>query len=508
MSRTTRSLLLLVVLLSALRTGSSDCLADDGPTNMGDAAASASLHAGVCTEPPVDVNAPKPPNLYLYDKEESDVEEYVEGKNATSVPWRESDGTYTMVTFYLSYCDGCKQQKKPYQDLSRKVKESLPSKVKFRSLAVSCHGKAHKTLCREDEQIQQFPTVRLYDDRGQSLAFLSPNQMHPFLVLDRLGISERAPKNQPENELIELNTKLLQQEYFFSTARRNKQMLFALSVLLRSVYERHKDVNKNKRDPPLPQHVKEILRKFLQLLQSTIPPSSLLYAAVHELLVSFDYIVNHQGWLTVVLDEYTTAEEMTSGDSTEKAEKKHHFLPEEQYWNGIWDLLLTVVLGVSDWNEAAVVDETRLTSEEVRSTLQEFAVRAGWSQNSEEGNDDDHKWIELLSVQGKSAYLKGADGENQHRALAMWIADLRSQWDVHLAVQNNREWLKAGWPSSSDCEKCWEQNKNKNNRASPWKWNEDAVYNYIRLEYGSSQLSPNEITSLHEQLYGADGSSF
>jgi len=505
MSRTTRALLLLsVLLLSLLRTGISDCLANDGPTKNDDTSSQYGVD-GVCTEPSVDVNAPKPPNLYLYDKEESDVEEYVE-KNATSVPWRQSDGTYTMVTFYLPYCDGCKKQKKPYQDLSRKVKELLPSKIKFRSLAVSCHSKTHKILCREDELILKFPTIRLYDGRGEPLPYVPLNHMHPFFVMNRLGISERASKNQPENELIELETKMLQQEYYFSAAQRNTKMLFALSMLLRSVYDRHKDVNKNKRDPPLPENVAEALLKFLQLLYQTLPTTTHVYATVHELLDNFIYIMNHQGWLTVILDEHTVVEE-ESDDGGEEAEKKQQFLTEKQYWDGIWDLLLTLVQGLSVWNEAAIMDETRISADDVRSALEQFAVHAGWSENGDEGNNDNHKWIELLSINKKSTYLQEADGENQHRALALWIGELRNQWDVYLAVKNNNDWLKAGWPLNKDCGVCWEKNKNKKNRASPFKWNEDAVYNYIRLEYSSSKLSPQELSSLHEQLYGAASSS-
>ena len=493
-----------VVLLSWLGTGISDCLVDDGP-HPGDEVDSV---VGVCIEPHEDSIAPRAPNLYLFVEEDSVVEEYMDN---STIPWRDPDGTYTMVTFYLPYCDGCKTQKIPYQDLSRNVKALVPDSLLFRSIAVSCHGKAHKALCREDESIVQFPTIRLYNGDGQSLPFIPNNQMHPFYVLQRLGITEGSrrtlKKQSPKNELIESETKRLLEDYDSATSHRHKQMLRALSILLRNVYESNKDVLANKRDPPLPENVAEVVHELLQLLEQTIPPATPLYKMVNDLLQNFVYIRKHQGWLEVMLDEHTSALDESKSDKKEGKEtnRKIKFLGGLQYWDAIFDLLFTMAQGVSEWNDVSVTDDTRIATADVRKVVEQFALHAGWSDSRTEGHLDNSKWIEMLRSHENTDYLSLEEiGVSQHRSLSLWLGDLRTGWDIHVAVRHQHDWLDAGWPFRQVCEVCWERNHNRTvNRMSPYQWNEDNVYDYVRLEYGAAHLSPSEIVSLHEQLRGA-----
>ena len=467
----------------------------------------ASEGGDVCIEPHLDSNKTDQTLLYHFDMEESVVEEYM---NNSTIPWRDPDGTYTMVTFYLPYCDGCKKQKEPYQALSRKVKDLIPDAIPFRSIAVSCHSKAHKSLCREDESIISFPTIRLYSGEGQSLPFLPNNQMHPFSVLQRLGITQTRlyslTKQAPENYLAESATMRLLIDYDSMIARRHEQMLIALSILLRNVYEKHKDIAANERDPPLPEKVGEVVLDFLRLLEQTLPRGTPLHDTVHELLQNYVYIRKHQSWLQVILDEHTSDEGVRSDDNDNGNEKtvKKKFLSEIQYWDAIWDLLLTIGQGVAEWNAVAVTDDTHISTTDVRRVLEQFTLHAGWSEPSMAGQRDDFKWIEMLGSHQAADYLSLEEqGVSQHRALTLWLADLRSQWDLYVAVRHNHNWLDAGWPFRQVCEVCWERSRNKNmNRMSPYQWNEENVYDFVRLEYSTAHLPPNEIVRLHEQLRG------
>ena len=119
-------------------------------------------------------------------------------------------------------------------------------------------------------------------------------------------------------------------------------------------------------------------------------------------------------------------------------------------------------------------------------------------------DDDDcrHLFLEQPLPRPLAAQPPGVDPD---RSLALWLAKLRWQWQQ----RQSRRTLQDGtvWPSREQCPRCWTKSALTNRRPNPSQpsWNEAVVYDYIRLEYGSSSwltMSEREQQELRERVYG------
>ena len=311
---------------------------------------------------------------------------------------------YSMVTFYLPYCDGCKKLQAAYVDLSQRVQELMQDVVignhssaapsRFQSLAVSCHTQAHRALC-DAEGIVQYPTLRLYRHHSsnhhvvsgkqhEEITTLSQRDMHPFVVLEQWGVVR---KLQEEEETEDHPRR--------DSSSSSLQLMSTLAHFLRDLYERHKDTAANPRDPPLPLPLAQALLIFLHMLDQAVavrtdPHSNHLRTMLRDLLTSAYYILRHQGWLNAILDEHLESAGIIKDISTARRRTKE----EDNVSDGMWDWLLTLQQGVAAWNAAAVLPSTQITNlvEKLQDLLREAdqTTASVWCGGKQESSDNDN----------------------------------------------------------------------------------------------------------------------
>jgi len=451
---------------------------------------------------------------------------------------------YSMVLFYLPYCDGCKKLQAAYVDLSQRVQDlmrdivaqnSTSFHVFHQSLAVSCHTQAHRALC-DAQDIAQYPTFRLYrhsqDGDGQphekTTTLSHPRDLHPFTVLELWGVPRRLSEDHDSSK----------QEKTLSSSSSLQLMSTLAHWLGDDLYERHKDTAANPRDPPLPLPLAEKLMWFLYTLDQAVvvrtregAASNALRGMLRELLTSAYYILRHQGWLTAILDEHL---ELAGILPKSKKEKDDVVVARE---TGMWDWLLTLQQGVAAWNAAAVLPSTQITNlvEIIQDLLREADQTTArvWcggimQQHENNANDENHNNYNADDADCRHLFLQPLPRQQRgvvdpDQSVALWLAELRWQWQQRqkqLRIFTTRideaattmDEEGVDWPSREQCPRCWtastketaNTNRSPNHYNKP-SWNEEAVYAYIRLEYGPSSwltMSKREQEELHERVFG------
>jgi hypothetical protein len=306
--------------------------------------------------------------------------------------------------------------------------------------------------------------------------------------------------------------------------------------------------NRSARDPPLKLETAQSLRLLIELLVRVVSPINShleqFHRMVKELSNSFIYIANHAGYLPVVLDEFRRTPVynsnsksggrsrysldcaprkaiITSNDdeSSNDAIDNDAALLQEQsssYLCGLWKLLFHMIVGggFTSYNIVALSDNDIIPSFEWIWIVQEYATRVGfgiWS-------DQEIEVLHNTTFRNETAENVKESPEMQ---VALWLGVVRNEIQMYRMIHEKEnqfpgqrvmgiDLLSVQWPPRQDCPHCWTHiqrkeppgwKRNPNQYDRPELWNDDIVYKYIQLEYGTPPDSMEELMQLYMDVY-------
>lgn len=471
---------------------------------------------------------------------------------------------YRIIQYYdsnPSKCLDCEYFKDHYVKLATRLNEivgslpeELPFKFKISMHAVSCPH--NPELCRKQQvNTNKVPIVRLYPP-GQEQAFgydLHYQSIHPYYVLERLGISSLIQQNSeavasPElEEHWNVGTSIGQKRKHMSSEKskksQSKKLVSSLKKDIINPLEIEYDVNKvidnflqnyvhqsisstddntttnNKHVNQLSELSQWRLKEFIILLHKLLPQNWKVHILLNELLQQFNYIVNDRNYLIQLLQEMKTDGRFVvktewssycSNHNKHVINKLHD--PEQEYSEftcGFWELLQAVSVGLVDYNEVAFDASERISTHRVmdivQNTLQTFNG-AGMDLNTRTSV------LYMYNTCGYNAcnrlvYIPDGGSEQDSIQIALWFNEMQNYVNIQLlkrlANQNKRvvsyqEEVDSQQPSFIDCPSCWTTRKGAKSEIIELK-NNNMIYKYLKYYYGR-QNDSKLIESLKKEL--------
>lgn len=322
------------------------------------------------------------------------------------------------------------------------------------------------------------------------------------------------------------------------------------------------------RDPPLKTQSAQTLRIFLELLLRIISPvknSHLqrFHSMIKELSTSFIYISKHAGYLPVILDEFRIQPRyvskrkndhnwnqyskdcaphqpnivITSNDDDSPNVNNHNTaVPEGNkdksvesstapYECGIWKLLFHMMVGggLTNYNVVATSDTDKIPEIDMITMVRDYATHIGfgiWSEHE----------IQILynTTYNNETDMKSSPNEySEEMRLALWMGTIRNEIQRYRMIQEKEgilhervtamDLLAAQWPSRHDCPNCWNNEPRRKSYTESDneymydrepQWNDQAVYKYIQLEYGTAPDNIDDLVQLYMDVHPEEFDSY
>jgi hypothetical protein len=356
---------------------------------------------------------------------------------------------YRIIQFYDSHpskCLDCEYFKDHYVKLAKRLHEivislpeELPFQFKISLYAISCPH--HVDLCRKQQVYNsKVPTVRLYPPGSSSdeqmIGYdIHYQSIHPYYVLERLGISSiiqqnaNVPTSLEFEEQWNIGTSIQQKRKHISSSKQSsKSHIEQQTNDLKNPLEIEYDINRvidhflqhyvhhpsimsssstdveSVTTSPQEQNIvvdhtlNEVtqwrLKEFIILLHRTLPQHYKVHILLNELLEQFVYIVNDHNYLVQLIQEmkndgrfivktewsshctnhnqqYNTLMDNDDNNDEQKQQETYN-----EYTCGFWELLQSIAVGLVDYNEMAFDASERISTHRVmdiiQNTLQTF----------------------------------------------------------------------------------------------------------------------------------------
>jgi Erv1 / Alr family/Thioredoxin len=246
-----------------------------------------------------------------------------------------------------------------------------------------------------------------------------------------------------------------------------------------------------------------ILRTWLELLVRTLPTSWLLSKLIQELINNFVYIAQSEDYLVAVLDEFPSPTSQWSMSCS-------HGQADDGYTCGLWQLFHAMTVGVVDYNRAVFDTELLIVTETAARALKDYintflgctVCRVHFVESYD--NCDNERCFRLSDY--------AIDDEHDWMELPLWLSRTHNAVNVRLlyerAARESTVTLSLDdvqavlWPPVRDCRACWINSTIHEDETETYDgatsasttptattrttltWNEEMVYQYLRLEYG------------------------
>ena len=299
--------------------------------------------------------------------------------------------------------------------------------------------------------------------KGQSSAYASEAVNDPQLS-DNINSGRTADTNVGSSGLMRPQSELSFQDATSSL----------LATLSSSIYSKHPEGS------PLPAKESDELAEFLDLLRWAFPPETTVHALAEDLKQEFRSITSKEEGLLKVLSRHMDLGELTwskicSGGNSD----------EDPYSCGIWSLLHTLSIGVSERHSSVVGNSERVSVQHAGQTIRAF-VNSFYI-----GCDSCRKsWIELYDEASVASANQMTGNEQQWRQLAILI------WEIHNEINIRRQQYKNPttllWPSRRECANCW-PSENGATATSMDSFDQEALFNHLKKTYWISGHHNNRL---------------
>lgn len=401
-----------------------------------------------------------------------------------------------MVEFYAPWCGHCIHFKPEFIQYARKV--NAIKHIPFH--AVSCV--VHKEIC-SSQDVQGYPTVKWFEANEEKGEVLDVRKFDADKLLEeKLGVNE----NEIESKVFDNGVRKTGGGHLIHSIEKlqalndlyfNKNMDWdtkedshALEEKIGMDADAEISFDKTMREgvfmtlEPLSEEKKVTLKKFLDLIQKTMPTTMKeLKGVAATMSANIDEVAQSEEGLKKHLGE-TKEEIWSSHCSRDKVGKG--------YTCGVWELLHVITIGLPQWN---IVAHDRIPTTDAAEILRDFV------ENFFPCNECRTNFI------GKYDACAFQRCERMHmdttnkavgdwKELAMWLWELHNDVNVRIMTEirlsngqpipGYHDEMRARWPQEEDCDKCW---------LHGGEWHEEAVYRYLRKHYWpEADLKDNDIT--------------
>jgi Erv1 / Alr family/Thioredoxin len=433
-------------------------------------------------------------------------------------------GTYRLVEFYVHWCDVCKNFKPHYIELARRLQQlaaqSALSSASLSSQQIDVHAVScapNRPLCRE-LAIDRYPYFRVLvpgDTGGGGGGVDVPHaQVHPSTILQKMGLAVA-------DEDLESDWNVEQPAISSSTVTSTRGIWsWLLGMASQSQdetvpgkyhYKRSRDELRDDvhlsfdyamrqgvfvSNDPLTLERSVLLFEWLVLLRNTLPVSwTTLHHAVQGLIDNFDYVKRSEEYMVSILDEYSPPPLSSSPSSSSSSFSSavwsvacSHGEADAGYTCGLWQLLHVVTVGVVDYNRAAAFAHSRLATETVARTIRNYIEAFFGCEKCRTNFVAD---FDACAFRRCDRLLVDSTGdEADWIQLPLWLFETHNAVNVRLQAEKAAREQQPHptkddaklvlWPPVKDCPQCWHTDQDNYDTI----WNDDAVYKYLKVEYG------------------------
>jgi len=451
---------------------------------------------------------------FLYAGNAFPVIEYMGGKDdrPSGAILSPSSSAYKLVEFYDTSPSSV-QIRDTFVSVTKAVTETLVmlhQNTTLETFAVSCQ--AHSELCEQENAIVELPLFVLLPPSSEVFEqrlTISSQELTEETLLMKMGMLNQLtkPAVEPSTSLKAtlhqdsdygddaLPALVLQQEDSQDGSNNAMLMVNTKHRATRTRAELQNDIHlsldRALRDvyrysqKPLAKEQREVLKKFLNLLQRTVPRSWDVFRIIQLLLKQFQYVVKKPVYLTKILDS-----------NLPKNPEYSHACQQEHSGAqcGTWELLHTISVNVVEYNSEQQKDSDRLPTLGVAKVFRDYVQTFGLLDESHDDKEENLGEMFVREFNACETAVVGGDCHSQYFQLLHKNADDSDVLDwiqlpLFLSEMHNRlhasvDELKQ-WPSRHNCPSCWNMETGT--------WNEQTVYRYLQLEY----TSKGELLSKH-----------
>jgi thiol-disulfide isomerase/thioredoxin len=424
-----------------------------------------------------------------------------------------------IVEFYSPLCPHCQQFApkyvqfaKHFLNLTEQEGSHYASLNNIQFHAISCTG--NQKVCQH-ENVRSYPTIKIFPAKSIEPIEIKDFELHPFKLAKILGIVAIDDGYAEIEKQMKLQQSKTKKQSKHKRYRRDKTGKLAPekpslplpehpilinpdnktsstdgeSLLKRTQQEIFSDAYlsfyitmKNSvflQTGMLPRDRQEVLKRFLQLLQDTLPPWR-IHSLLEKLLKDFQRIVFHENVWERTLESHPPA-------STEwsPACRQH----ENGYTCGLWSLFHILTVGVTEHN-VNVVDQEELQSfiatESVADTLKDFIEMFFQCEACTSHFVNGYEQCEFDRCKRLSSQPGGTLQE--WKELPLWLLETHNAVNIRLQREQferqdkpqptEKEQQSVIWPPVNECPGCWTATAGGESQ-----YNDAMMYAFLRLTY-------------------------
>lgn len=380
-----------------------------------------------------------------------------------------TDSGHRIVEFYAPWCPHCRHFKDHFIQFARNLETlAVRAQVTVDVHAVSCT--AHREICNAQD-VHSYPTIKIFPAGSINGTIVKVSQVHPFHVLDKLGIKLDMLTPKEKREFSKTSTKKKPGSYSKTKVAlaRSKEQVYADATrsfdfaLRQSVFMAK---------GPLEEKRKDIFLLWLDLLHNALPPSGTIQHQIDAILENEKEAMKSEENLLALVDPFRP-------ENKEWSQACTHGEKGMGYTCGLWELFHIMTIGLVEFNKMAPgfsIVPTMTAADALRDYIENFFGCEVCRVNFLAAYDDCSldRCNRLSTEKGKLSDWK---------QLALWL------WETHNAVNirlmkekakregretSHQDEINVRWPSKRDCSVCWRDDES---------WDEENIFQYLRLEY-------------------------
>ena len=403
------------------------------------------------------------------------------------------DKRIRLIEYYAPWCPHCQHLKSHFIKFAKQLVEAAkPYGVEISIHAISCV--THRPVCKE-QNVTGYPRIKLYKAGAKNGTEVDPWKLHPFHVLRQAGVQIDM---DAESEQIEIDNEKVtgggdtgdssssrnqlrvqqQQEQqeedgsdrFFLP--RTKQDVFNDAYLSFDFAMRNAIfIGKG----PLSNQTKGVLERWIDLLQSTLPPTWNLQNMISDLESHMEEVVQSEENLIRIVDKYPPPKSKWSPSCT-RGDKY------AGYTCGLWELFHIMSVGLLEWNQMVIGDDwAYYATEDAAVTLRNYIEQFF---GCEECRFNFLHEFDTCALDRCHRLIEGVGDASDWAEFPIWLFETHNAVNARLLRERTereearaptrQEQINVQWPPKSDCPACWH---------SDGRWGQDEVLAYLRLTY-------------------------
>lgn len=252
---------------------------------------------------------------------------------------------------------------------------------------------------------------------------------------------------------------------------------------------RHQVYVDHESDAPLSLEKRAVLKSWLLLIHKTLPLAWPIQILIKDLINGFAYVTKNEAYLLTILKDHQPSSSSFS-NACSSTSSSHHT---SDVTCGIWELIHAATVGVVEYNQLGLSEQKDHISPEaaatiIRNYVQHFGMDEVDTTASHHFLTIANNCLKTHCLKPKTNVLNKSNDStfpstSDWIELPLWMS--KTHTEINLKIQREKtlglgrhatlqEHMSAAWPPHRYCPTCWN---------SSGKWNAEAVYTFLRLEY-------------------------